>query len=279
MRIALTGRRRRAAAAAGLLAAAAALLAAFVGTGAASSTARPRNVVKPTISGTRQVGQTLTGNRGIWTGTEPITYAYQWVRCGPLGAGCVPIPGATGEQYTLVAADRGHSLRFVVTASNAEGSRTVRSNASGVVQDAPGQPPPPPAPPPPPPPPPPPGACVPIGSVSLPERLVVDRIRYTPSTIRSREEPLDARFHVVTTKGKCVSGALVYAVGVPFDRLSRGVETATGGDGWATIRFQIQPTFELRPGNLVVIFVRARKAGENLLAGVSSRRLVSVRVA
>ena len=75
-----------------------------------------------------------------------------------------------------------------------------------------------------------------------------------------------------------MSGALVYAVGVPFDRLSKGGEVATDGSGWATITFRILPTFELRHGNLVVIFVRARKSGENLLAGVSTRRLVSVRV-
>jgi hypothetical protein len=87
------------------------------------------------------------------------------------------------------------------------------------------------------------------------------------------------RFHVVSTSGRCVSGALVYAVGVPFDRLSREPEVQTGSDGWATIDFQILPTFKLRSGNLVVIFVRARKGGENVLAGVSTRRLVSVRVA
>ena len=68
------------------------------------------------------------------------------------------------------------------------------------------------------------------------------------------------------------------AVGVPFDRLSKEPETATAVDGWATISFQVLPTFTLRPGNLVVIFVRVRKPGESLLAGVSTRRLVSVRV-
>ena len=87
------------------------------------------------------------------------------------------------------------------------------------------------------------------------------------------------RFHVATTSGACVSGALVYAVGVPFDRLSKESEVQTDSDGWATITFQVLPTFKLRSGNLVVVFVRARKGGENVLAGVSNRRLVSVRVA
>jgi hypothetical protein len=50
-------------------------------------------------------------------------------------------------------------------------------------------------------------------------------------------------------------------------------ETPTDGTGWATI--QIRPTrnLPLRRGDLVM-FVRARKPGDSLLAGVSTRRLV-----
>jgi hypothetical protein len=50
-------------------------------------------------------------------------------------------------------------------------------------------------------------------------------------------------------------------------------ETATDSTGWATI--QVRPTrnMPLRRGDLVM-FVRARKPGDNLLAGVSTRRLV-----
>ena len=65
---------------------------------------------------------------------------------------------------------------------------------------------------------------------------------------------------------------------MPFDRLSSESEVVTGTDGWATITFQVLPTFHLRRGNLVVVFVRARKPGGDVLAGVSARRLVSVRV-
>jgi hypothetical protein len=129
-----------------------------------------------------------------------------------------------------------------------------------------------------PPPPAAPGACTPAAGLALPDRLVVDRIEYNPTRIHSRSDPLIARFHVATTKGSCVRGAMVYAVGVPFDRLSKAAETTTDGNGWATVTFRILPTFQLRPGNLVVLFVRARKSGDSVLAGISTRRLVSVRV-
>ena len=73
-----------------------------VGTATASSnptavvvgpSAAPVNTVRPTISGTAQVGQSLTAGPGSWTGTQPITFAYQWQRCDAGGAACGPTPG------------------------------------------------------------------------------------------------------------------------------------------------------------------------------------------
>ena len=159
--------------------------------------------------------------------------------------------------------DAGHTLRVLVTASNSAGSSAAISNATSLVTSN-G---------------PPAGQCQSITKVALPERLVIDKISYTPTRISSRSVPLVARFHVVSTKGYCVSGALVLGLGVPFDRLSHEAEVTTDATGWAQITFQVLPTFQLRHGNLVVIFVRARKPGDNILAGVSTRRLVSVRVA
>jgi hypothetical protein len=114
--------------------------------------------------------------------------------------------------------------------------------------------------------------------VSPPSRLTIDRITFTPSRIVSRSDALVARFHVVASNGTCVNGALVYAIGVPFDRLSRAPETQTDATGWATSTFQVRATFPLKRGNYVVLFVRARKPGDSLLGGVSTRRLVSVRI-
>lgn len=222
----------------------------------------PKNTTEPSISGNTVQGQTLTANPGEWSGSKPIQFTYRWRRCDPKGGDCSNT-AVTAQTYLLGSADVGHTLRVLVTATNNVGSSAAISNATAVVTAS-G---------------PPPGQCQSISHVSLPERLVVDQIKYSPSTISSRSVPLVARFHVVSTKGYCVSGALVLGLGVPFDRLSKPPEVTTDATGWAQITFQVLPTFQLRHGNLVVIFVRARKPGDNILAGVSTRRLVSVRVA
>jgi subtilisin family serine protease len=94
----------------------------------------PHNVVKPSISGVFRVGSMLTGLDGERTGTPPINFARQWVRCAP--GPCTPIAGATDSTYTLVADDINHRLRFRVTATNSGGSRTSRSPLSPKVLPA-----------------------------------------------------------------------------------------------------------------------------------------------
>ncbi len=93
----------------------------------------PANVVLPAIAGTAQQGQQLTGSQGVWSGTAPLTYAYQWQRCDPSGAGCVDVAGATRSTYLVAAADVGSTLRFQVTASNVAGSASAQSAQTAVV--------------------------------------------------------------------------------------------------------------------------------------------------
>ena len=90
----------------------------------------PANVSAPVITGTAQQGQTLTANPGSWSGTQPISYAYQWRRCDGQGAGCANIAGAAQSTYVLQAADVGFTLRVRVTASNAVGSSLYASRVN-----------------------------------------------------------------------------------------------------------------------------------------------------
>ena len=97
----------------------------------------PVNSVPPAITGTAQVGQSLSSSTGTWSGS-PTSYAYQWSRCNSSGASCVDLGGATNPSYLLVAADLGSTLRVRVTASNATGPGTpVTSGQSAVVAAAP----------------------------------------------------------------------------------------------------------------------------------------------
>jgi hypothetical protein len=75
------------------------------------------NVVPPTISGSAVEGQMLTASPGVWSGTEPITYAYQWRRCDAGGGACSDIAGAISATYTVQAADVAGTLRVRVTAT------------------------------------------------------------------------------------------------------------------------------------------------------------------
>lgn len=97
---------------------------------------RPKNTSLPTISGDPYVGQTLAGSDGTWTGTSPITYVRQWLRCNSSGNSCTSISGATGKIYVVTSTDKGKTLRFRVTAKNSAGSATARSAQTAVIQQA-----------------------------------------------------------------------------------------------------------------------------------------------
>ena len=90
----------------------------------------------PAISGTPQVGLTLTANTGTWA-PAPSSYAYQWWRCDATGAACGAIAGATSSSYTMVAADRYGELEVSVIATDASGSASATSAPAGPIADAP----------------------------------------------------------------------------------------------------------------------------------------------
>jgi hypothetical protein len=226
-----------------------------------SSTAgRPANTRPPTISGTPQEGQTLAANRGSWSGGEPQAYAYQWLRCDQVGGGCVSISGATESTFRLTSVDVGRTLRVRVTARNSLGSRSATSTPTGVVTRA-GVPS---------------GNTISINDVALPNRLIIERVQFIPLILRSRTA-FTARFRVMDSQGHPVQGALVFVVGIPFGNTTTPPELATGADGWVT--FVIRPTFRLQLSTRnQPFFVRARKASDRLIGGVSTRRLVNLSV-
>jgi hypothetical protein len=232
----------------------------------------PASSSPPTISGTPQEGQVLMANAGAWSGTQPMTFGYQWIRCDRNGGACADISGATGQSYTLTAAEVGQTLRVRVTARNSAGSRSATSVPSAVVSRAA-----------------PPGPegqirlpngkiSIPVTSVDLPVRLVVDQVAFAPNPVRSRSAAITARFRVADTRGFVVRGALVFVRSTPLVTTTPP-EQATQVDGTVTFTMAQRLAFPLRNGYAVQFFVRARKAGENPLAGVSTRRLVQVRTA
>jgi hypothetical protein len=94
----------------------------------------PTNTVLPTISGLLQEGQLLSVGAGSWSGTEPITYSYQWQLCNLLGEACADISGATGSSLKLTTADIGSTLDVIVKATNVAGSSSVTSSLTGLIE-------------------------------------------------------------------------------------------------------------------------------------------------
>jgi len=94
--------------------------------------AAPTNTALPTISGTATEGSALSAAKGSWSGS-PTAYAYQWQDCNSSGASCTNVSGATSSSYTLGSSDVSHTIRVLVTASNAGGSTQASSAQSATV--------------------------------------------------------------------------------------------------------------------------------------------------
>lgn len=254
-----------------LLAAGLVTVLAVAGLSQAKSSAAPVNTAEPIISGTAKEGNTLTASTGTWTSSSNITYSYQWLRCDAKGLGCSNIAGANTVHYQLKNADVDHTVRVRVTAKNADGSATKDSNPTDVVV-AKGNPSPPVV-----------NGCpagsgpIDVSTIAPPARLVIDGQSVSPTTIsKASTNSITMRFHVSACNGRPVSGALVYATAVPFNQFSIAPETPTGADGWATLTENRQQGFPASPKQqLLAVFVRARKSGESLVGGVSTRLLVS----
>jgi Divergent InlB B-repeat domain len=102
---------------------------------ATSTPLPPRNVAVGGISGKALVGETLHAGTGSWTGSDAITFTYQWRRCNNASANsCTALAGATGQTYIVTAAELGMRLRVVVTATNGVTWNKMTTYASGVIK-------------------------------------------------------------------------------------------------------------------------------------------------
>ena len=240
-------------------------------TGVVSNAAAPSNTAAPTVSGTAQVGSTLTAANGSWNGS-PSGYAYAWSRCDQTGSSCAAIGGATASTYKLQQVDAGATLRVTVTASNGAGSTPATSVPTAVVQSpaptvvngcpATGT------------------GTVQVTDVAPPARLVVDSSSLTPGVVTPGAQTLRLSARVTACDGRPVQGALLYATGVPYNQYTVPPEATTGADGTATLTMnQLSGFPAARRQEFFVMFLRARKPGDPITGGISTRLLVSFRVA
>ncbi len=227
----------------------------------------PVNTSIPLVGGTALVGSLATVQPGSWTGRQPISFSFAWLRCNSAGGECATI-GALGRSYRFAASDVNHKIRVNVTARNAIGSATVLSGESAVV-----------------------GVPLPAGAIrlgtgeiSIPatsvpsdQRLIVSRVAFAPNPVTTRARPLTVRVRVVDTRSYVVRDALVFVRATP--RVTTGGRLLTATDGWVTFRLQPLAGFPLKKQGNVQFFVKAYRSGDASLGGVAGYRLVQVRTA
>jgi hypothetical protein len=230
----------------------------------------PVSTAQPFPRGSMVVGQVVTAEPGTWTGRQPISFSYRWLRCNSAGGECAAIAGGTSRNYRVAESDVGHKLRFNVTARNSIGSTTVISTESAVVSE-----------------PLPSGAIrLPSGEVSIPaasvpsnQRLVASQVQFSPSPVRSRDGVITVRIRAKDTRGFVVRDALVFVRSTP--RVTTGGDRqVTTTDGWVT--YQLAPNGNFprpRSGYNVQFFVKAYRSGDPGLAGIAAYRLVQVPLA
>jgi hypothetical protein len=229
----------------------------------------PSNTKPPVVSGTPEVGKELTTTNGTWSGTTPLSFSYQWRRCDKNGGGCAHISGATDNTYKLQGADGGHTLRVVVTAKNGDGSANATSVPTAVIPATPVSN----------------NGCpanksaktAPIAELAPPARLQIVAFDVTTGSINKQTQSFSLQVRVGSTCGVDIQGASVYVTAVPYNQFDIPDERLTGSDGTATLSFSRLSNFPASSKQQqLTLFIRATKPGEDILAGVSTRRLVAV---
>jgi hypothetical protein len=244
--------------------------------GSANATSAPSAVVSgktaptpttaPSITGTPAVGSTLTANTGTWSGS-PTSTAVAWISCDANGNGCAAISGASGSTYVVTQADAGKTFRLSVTATNANGSTTFTSKQTTAVPGGSAN-----------------GCPAGTGTIkasdlAMPARLEVSHASITPRPVTLSTRSVTMHVKVTACNGRPVEGAAVFAVAIPYNQFA-GNEKLTGADGTIALTMSRERGFPARGRgqHLLAVFIRARKQGDPILGGVSSRRTVAFQV-
>jgi hypothetical protein len=233
-----------------------------------SSSGKPANTVRPTLSGSAQQDQALHVIPGTWSGRQPITFTFDWLRCDASGNNCIVQPGFTDDSYILRPGDVDRTMRARVNADNGDGrsSRltlpsakvTVASGPIGMITLPNGE------------------KSIPTTSVPSNERLVVDQVVFAPSPVRSQTSPITVRIKIKDTRGFVVRDAEVFLRSTPLVT-HNAQDQKTGQDGWLQLETIPERDFpELRGGYAVQFFVKASRTGDPELGGISGTRLVQV---
>jgi hypothetical protein len=229
-----------------------------------SSTAAPTPSAAPAITGSLTVGSTLTAGKGTWSG-DPTSYAFAWSRCDAHGDSCATIDGATASTYALTQAAAGRTFRLSVVATNKDGSTQFTSAQTAAVPTSNGCPA---------------GTgAIQVADLQPPARLMIDKTSISPHQVTLGTHTIQLDVQVTACNGRPVEGASVYAVPIPYNQFG-GSEKLTGADGTVTITENRERGFPARNRHqhILAVFVRARRPGDPLLGGVSTRRTVGFAV-
>lgn len=248
------------------------LAAVVIPTGHAHASAAPVNTERPSLVVVPAVGSLLNVTRGEWSPPDS-KLSYLWLFCKG-GLDCTapnqpPFPDPNG--FVLERSDIGYSYQareFATDPVSGEQAHadsgmspvTIEPEGDLGITGCPAVPH---------------ARLLSINQIQPPARLQIDRHTSSPAVITRSTQRLTLRFHVVACDGLNVQGALLYATPTPYEQFV-GPEQATNADGWATITLARERFFPATPRQQnLIVFARARKRGEELLGGVSTRRLVS----
>ena len=233
---------------------------------AVSPATAPTVTAAPSISGSLEVGSTLTATQGTWSGS-PSSVSFAWSRCDASGNSCATIDGATSSTYKITEAGAGATLRVVVAATNGDGTTQFTSPPTAVVPRAPVT------------------GCpagtgtIQVADLQMPARLSVDEATISPHLVTLGTHTIQLHFRITACGGRPVQGASVFASPIPYNQFA-GPDGTTGADGTVTVTEKRRRGFPARKRkqHLLAVFVRATKPGDPVLGGVSTRRTVAFRV-